>query len=271
MVKNHGKKLVLWAASIGPFPIDRKHSLIIENLKKADLITVREIETHRYLKNMGFGDNVKATADPAFILNADKEAICDFFRKEHAPTVGLNISPILDKYSKEHDKQKVIYESARFIKKIVESFGVNVLLIPHVIEERCDYDFMLQIKEATKPYKEVKIVPPIYNAAQTKGIISLCDYFIGARTHATIAAISSGVPTISIGYSAKARGINEDIFDGFDFFVDVNDFSAEKLLDKFIQIRENSTYIKKKLSKKIPEMKRLAWKNLDYLKNLLKP
>ena len=36
--------------------------------------------------------------------------------------------------------------------------------------------------------------------------------FVGARTHATIAAYSSLVPTLVVGYSVKARGIARDLF-----------------------------------------------------------
>ena len=36
--------------------------------------------------------------------------------------------------------------------------------------------------------------------------------FIGARTHSTIAAYSSGVPTLVVGYSVKAKGIAKDLF-----------------------------------------------------------
>ena len=35
---------------------------------------------------------------------------------------------------------------------------------------------------------------------------------MGARTHSTIAAYSSGVPTLVIGYSVKSRGIATDLF-----------------------------------------------------------
>jgi colanic acid/amylovoran biosynthesis protein len=38
------------------------------------------------------------------------------------------------------------------------------------------------------------------------------EMFVGARTHATIAAYSSCVPTLVVGYSVKARGIARDIF-----------------------------------------------------------
>ena len=49
-------------------------------------------------------------------------------------------------------------------------------------------------------------------APELKYIISHCRMFVGARTHATIAAYSSCVPTLVVGYSVKARGIARDLF-----------------------------------------------------------
>lgn len=47
---------------------------------------------------------------------------------------------------------------------------------------------------------------------QLKDCIARCSFFIGARTHATIAAYSSCVPTLAVGYSVKAKGIATDLF-----------------------------------------------------------
>lgn len=47
---------------------------------------------------------------------------------------------------------------------------------------------------------------------ELKGFISRCRLFVGARTHATIAAYSTCVPTLVAGYSVKARGIAKDLF-----------------------------------------------------------
>lgn len=53
---------------------------------------------------------------------------------------------------------------------------------------------------------------PDMSCQKLKYIISQCRFFIGARTHATIAAYSSCVPTLVIGYSVKSRGIARDLF-----------------------------------------------------------
>ena len=67
------------------------------------------------------------------------------------------------------------------------------------------------LDELTDLGNAVNIMPSEFNASQIKQVISQFHFFIGARTHATIAAFSSGVPTISIAYSVKAKGINKDL------------------------------------------------------------
>ena len=47
----------------------------------------------------------------------------------------------------------------------------------------------------------------------------MCSFFVGARTHSTIAAYSSGVPTLVIGYSVKSRGIATDLFGTYENYV----------------------------------------------------
>ena len=56
-------------------------------------------------------------------------------------------------------------------------------------------------------------------AALLKGYISKCSFFVGARTHSTIAAYSTGVPTLVIGYSVKSRGIATDLFGAYENYV----------------------------------------------------
>ena len=57
------------------------------------------------------------------------------------------------------------------------------------------------------------------SAPELKWVISKCRYFIGARTHAVIAAYSTGVPAIALGYSIKSKGIARDLFGSDAHFV----------------------------------------------------
>ena len=83
-----------------------------------------------------------------------------------------------------------------------------------------------------------------HGCEELKGYIARCRFFIGARTHATIAAYSSGVPTLVAGYSVKSRGIARDIFGTEEgYVVPVQGLTSEReLADAFreLWLRENA-------------------------------
>jgi len=75
-------------------------------------------------------------------------------------------------------------------------------------------------------------------AAQTKYVISYLRFFVGARAHPVIAALSSGVPTVSIAYSVKACGINRDLFGNQETVLQARNLSCGRLqeaLERLVQ------------------------------------
>ena len=93
--------------------------------------------------------------------------------------------------------------------------------------------------------------------------------FIGARTHATIAAYSSCVPTMVLGYSIKSKGISEDLFGDQKLVLDINDLSnTQKLIHTFNLLLEEEIELKKKLTQRIPEMKKMSYKAAEHLTNM---
>ena len=100
----------------------------------------------------------------------------------------------------------------KLIEYILEKTDMGVALIPHVVWDFSDD--RIPLRELYRKYQRTGRVVMIedHNCMKLKGIISRCRFFIGARTHATIAAYSTGVPTLVVGYSVKARGIARDLF-----------------------------------------------------------
>ncbi len=96
-----------------------------------------------------------------------------------------------------------------------------------------------------------------------KSYISRCRIFVGARTHSTIAAYSSCVPTLVIGYSVKSRGIATDIF-GTDerFVLPVQTISKpQQLVDSFDYMLLHEHSVKEHLKLVMPEYIETARKN----------
>ena len=94
-----------------------------------------------------------------------------------------------------------------------------------------------------------------HNCEELKGYISRCRFMVTARTHASIAAYSTCVPTLVVGYSVKARGIAKDLF-GTDknYVIPVQSLKEEKnLLEAFKWLQNNEASVRNHLNAFIPE------------------
>ena len=223
------------------------------NLKRVHRIVARESRTIEYLESIGVTDNVVFMPDPAFSLEpASSEIPTDLKNMLKAGTVGVNISPLLATYRPKPDRW--IDEAADCVSAILTDLNMPVLLVPHVMEPgNDDADFLEKVRLRVKAQVENLLVLPSYqlSSRQLKYIISKLRCFIGARTHATIAALSSGVPTLSIGYSIKAQGINEDIFGHSEWVIDHNILTPKLLVEKVKKIIDLEDKIVKYLKNKL--------------------
>ena len=96
-----------------------------------------------------------------------------------------------------------------------------------------------------------------HNCMQLKGFIARCRMFIGARTHATIAAYSSCVPTLVAGYSVKSIGIARELF-GTDenYVLPVQKFEkTDDMTNAFCWLMEHEEEIRTHLMSIMPEYK----------------
>lgn len=138
---------------------------------------------------------------------------------------------------------------------ILDNTKEGIILIPHVMKNS-DLSTLRKLYENYEDNARVYLLDnENLNAKQLKYIISNCKMFIGARTHATIAAYSTNVPTLVLGYSVKSKGIAKDIFFTDEKYVlPVSDLdSDEYLVNGFKWLYSNKEEIKKKLESKMPE------------------
>ncbi len=261
-----GKPVVLWGASVGPFNrIPSVEKQIAAHLRRLSLITVRESHSIAYLRGIGITQNVLSVADSAFLMLPQEVDLTGFWPKvgEHG-VVGLNVSPLIEKVrAKGGDEGGIHREVVGFIKSAA-SAGWSILLIPHVApldgNPRNNDEAYLRglLNETGDCDGRVSIVPTGLNATQLKYVIAQCRFFIGARTHATIAALSREVPTISIGYSIKARGLNLDLFDHERYVLDTASVSIETLQEALQCLEREQDAIHQHLAARLPEWRRRA-------------
>lgn len=203
ILKKQRVKTVLWGCSVEPGMIDKK---MREDLSRYDLITARESITYEALKPIN--PNTILAPDPAFTLKREKGNFP--MGLGNKPYIGINVSPLIQW---REAVENITMENYRaLIQRILSQTDRDIALIPHVVWDGNDDRIPLgQLYEEFQDSGRVYLVED-QNCMQLKDIISGCEFFIGARTHATIAAYSTCVPTLVVGYSVKARGIAKDLF-----------------------------------------------------------
>lgn len=260
-VKAAGKKLVLWGCSIGEEDMSERK---LGDLKQFDLILARETLTYNMLKNKGL-NNVKLCADPAFTMEKEELELPKGWQEGN--TIGLNFSPLV--WNRNKDSQVAVRD---LINHILDTTDSTIALTPHVMQDgNNDYEVLHTYYEEFKNTGRVIILPNNLNAIQYKGYIARMRFFIGARTHATIAAYSNCVPTMVLGYSIKSKGIAKDLFGEEKLVLNIEEISnSNKLKAKFDEIVREEDQLKRKLEQTMPNIKRMSYKAVEYLQELAK-
>ena len=145
------------------------------------------------------------------------------------------------------------------IDAILSDTDKNVLFIPHVMRN-LDLRVLKELYSYYSGNERVALLSDeTLNAPELKYIISHCCMYVGARTHSTIAAYSTCVPTLVLGYSVKSIGIAKDLFGDFSgYVVPVNTISKDNdgvLKSAFENMYKQRETIKKHLNKKMIEYK----------------
>lgn len=241
-----GAKTVLWGCSFEPKDMSLE---IAKDIEMYDLIVAREQISYAILKDVN--SNTILAPDPAFSLERVDLPLPNNFIRDN--TVGINVSPLIIKCESYVGITVRNYEN--LIEHILNYTDMNIALIPHVVEPGNDDREPLRKLYAKYVASNRIVLIDDYNAMELKGYIARCRMFIGARTHATIAAYSSNVPTLVVGYSVKAKGIAQDLFGTEeDYVLPVQSLAlSSDLTNAFCWLCEHETEIRTKLKHFIPE------------------
>lgn len=261
-IRKYARATVLWGCSIDPEAITPEME---EDLAAFDLITARESITYELLKRIN--PQTVLVTDTAFILEKEEMPLPENFIENN--TVGINVSPLIMQYGTEENSILANYEE--LIRCILSQTDMNVCLIPHVVWE-CNDD-RVPLRYLFDKFKDSGRVSMIEdgNCCELKGYIARCRFFVGARTHATIAAYSTGIPTLVVGYSVKSRGIARDLFGSKENYVlPVQDLKTETdLANAFHWLMKNERSVRAQLEEVMPQYKKKAAFAKDFIEQML--
>jgi polysaccharide pyruvyl transferase WcaK-like protein len=224
-----GKRLILMPQTYGPFKGRMARKIARSILRGAEIVYSRDLagvkDTRAMLGIPEDSSKVRFCHDVGFLLEPAEPAHTEIAGialacRAGSNLIGLNISGLLfmEGYTRNNMfGLKVNYAelTRNLIKHLLKDTNNKLLLIPHVFGEDTETDSLACEKIFAELGAEFEgrlgTVRGRYNQNEIKWIIGQCDFFIGSRMHACIAATSQAVPAVSVAYSDKFIGVMKTI------------------------------------------------------------
>ncbi|OPZ93060.1 MAG: colanic acid biosynthesis protein [Firmicutes bacterium ADurb.Bin419] len=264
--KKCGKKLILFDCSMEEEHLDKD---VIGDINIFDAVTARESMSFANLNKYISKAKVNYYPDPAFILKPEYCLLPEAWVEGNM--IGINVSNLIvgSKYGGNRELVMASYHS--LMEFIISNSDLSIALIPHVMNN-ADLSMLRLLYDNFKESKRVILIEnESLKSTQVKYLISQCRFFIGARTHSTIAAYSSCIPTLVLGYSIKSRGIAKDLF-GTEkrYVIDVSKLqTGRELVEGFMWLQQNEQKIKGRLNAIMPGYKDKTWAIGDFIEKII--
>lgn len=275
-----GKPVILYGESLGYFKNSLLNNIAKFILNKTKLILVRDEISYEYISSNKINNpKVYITADPAFLLTpVPKSTVKILLSNENVnelrrPLIGINTSGLISKFmagDSQNSEAEFVHIITKAIDNLIENLDATVILIPHVYSKTNDDRIVNEkVYETVKNKDRVNIIKNEYSPEELKGIIGMCDLFIGARMHTTIASASMLVPTVGIAYSHKMYGIIGKMLGQEEYIIDIKNLNYDDFISIIYKAWNSRDVIKRDLEIKIPHVKENALLNGQLVKEII--
>ena len=257
------KRLVLLPQTYGPYEtmagkaIARyiiTRSAHILSRDKAGISVLKKLMDNKVLKQ-----DVIFCPDVAFMLDSRRPDTLDIeprlLSDKSVPLIGLNINGLMYNGGFTRNNMfglKMDYKefAGKIALTLLEKTSAHLLFVPHTynppVESDPDACRDIMNSLSSRYGDRMHLVVREYDQSEIKGVIGLCDFFIGSRMHACIAAISQEVPTVGIAYSRKFHGVFESVGVG-EMIVDGRSVDTDEAVEHVMRRYQNRDEMKNKL------------------------
>jgi len=209
---------VSFTQTYGPFVNLATRTAARIALGSANLLFAREPESVNILKTIGLGEKCQLFPDVAMVLPcadwADLECAPEVkdFVSDSEPYIGVSLSTkvILDE-KRQGVTPRYEHLMTQFVKWLLDQ-DYRVLFIPHTYLAHNpggdDLGLTLRILDNLSTSSErYLVVQDDLAPDELKTLFSRSQVFVGSRYHSLIAALSTGVPSLAVGWSHKYDGL----------------------------------------------------------------
>jgi colanic acid/amylovoran biosynthesis protein len=276
-----GKPLVVLPQTIGPFA-GRTSRTIARTIVRYALLTYSRDQAGLVELKALLGDGVAASKarycnDMAFVIEprAPTLAAVDGADASNGtvarPLVGLNISGLLlmGGYNK-NNMFGLTIDYADLMERIVDLFinhkNTDLMLVPHVFshDAECDVAAARTVHDklgSTYPGRLLNVRGE-HDQSEIKHVIGRCEFFVGSRMHACIAALSQSIPAVGIAYSDKFAGVFDSAGVGH-MVADPRRMSVEQILASISQAFDARRASQSQLRERMQSVRRNVFALLD--------
>jgi len=260
--------LVHFPQTYGPYQRWWTRRLARYLLRRSPWIAARDCESQRLAQEMvGPGREVWLSPDVAFALEARLPARLETepplasgqhpLACEQPRPIGLNVNGLM--YNGGYTRAnmfglKLDYAGMlpRLVEALLQRHAGELWLIPHTYAPsesvESDPEGCRRVRDAlpAEIRSRVRIVTGEYDCHEIKGVIGRCEFFVGSRMHACIAALSQGIPTVGIAYSRKFRGVFDSVGMG-DWVVDGREVDTNVAIQKVLELYQQRVSVRESL------------------------
>ncbi|HDY7637096.1 TPA: polysaccharide pyruvyl transferase family protein [Vibrio vulnificus] len=223
------KKTIIFSAGAGPFPFERK-KLTHELILNSSFLSVRDKNSLSYFKELG-ADESNIMIDPAFIIS-------DLYPKEDCNKKYLGVN-IISNYFNDQELELFAISVYKFcIEKDLKLKLINTAYPVDPISADKFRSYILKLN----PNMDCIVVNTTLDLSSIECAYRDVQYFLGARMHSLIFALSYGIPAVGIAWDKKVPAmfeqflgkkhkdviLGDDLNIGFDVY---NQISLEERLD----------------------------------------
>ena len=254
------RPFLAWTQSLGPFTGKWAPRLARLDLARQPIVFCRGENSLQNVRALLPNKEARAYPDVATGLPFDHASGRDLVeRLEGLDQEGrlVSISPSAVLYRKlQRGERNLHVEQMAELCKWLAARGYRVLLLPHTYHpdkhapETCDYGVCLAIMAAVGQTRQIVVLHEDLSPVELKSIISISALHIGGRYHSVVAALSSGVPCISLAWHPKYRDIMA-MYGMEEFVCDATDESAAADIQaRFLRLTQEQDACRERLSRR---------------------
>lgn len=248
-------KLLFVSIGVGPIYGTLGKYFIKSMLSLADFRSYRDNSSKQYLEDIGFrADSDRVYPDLVFSL---PEAVIpqQDTKKSSRPVVGLGVMENAGKYgiSGPSDNLAYLEKLVTFVRWLLAREYDVRLLGGDVGDVHARQEFRDLLREQSSVCDEGHIIDqPICSVEDLLSQIAATDIVVATRFHGVLLALLCNKPVISISHHHKCESLMRTM--GLsDYCLDIRDWNADQLIEKFCDLENNAAKIKPLIREKARE------------------